>query len=58
MHGASATAWGAMPAPNTLRLVEFIDLHNLAAHGTVAAVASWYNFGRVLFIAHDRNFIR
>ena len=52
MDGASALARSTVPTPNTLRLVELIDPHNLAAHRTVAAAASWHNFGRVLVIAH------
>ena len=53
MDGASAATRSTMSAPNARWLVEFIDLHDLAAEGAVAAGASRYDFRRVLFFTHE-----
>jgi hypothetical protein len=53
MNGAAASSWSTMPAPNALRFVELIDLHNLAAHRAVATAASRYDFWGVVFSGHE-----
>jgi len=57
MNCASPAARGAMPAPNALRLVEFINLHHLAAQRAVAAAAAWHDFRRRICITHGGNLI-
>jgi hypothetical protein len=52
MNGASASTWGTMPAPNALRFVELIDLHNLAAHRAVATAASRDDSWDMVFSGH------